>query len=716
MLKRFTPLLLAGWLVSLIGMPALAVTPVDQQRLHATVEDGREWLSYGRDQAETRYSPLDQINTDTVSDLGLAWSLDLPDNRGLQATPLVADGVLYFSGNWNRVYAVDARSGNRLWSYDAQVDRKRAGLFCCGVVNRGLAMWGELLIMGTLDGYLVAIDRASGAEVWRTLTIDQSQPYAITGAPRVLNGAVIIGNGGSEYGARGYVGAYSADTGELLWRFYTVPGNPADGFENELMARAAETWSGEWWTMGGGGTVWDALAYDPELDLLFVGVGNGGPHNQLMRSPGGGDNLYLASIVALRPQTGEYVWHHQQNPGETWDYTATQHMVLAEISWQGELRKVIMQAPKNGFFFILDRATGELLSAEPYVPVNWATGYDLDTGRPIEVPGARYEKEPWMLKPSGLGGHNWHPMSYSKQTELMYIPALDFAAPMENADEYIWYHNQWNLGYETSASPLSNLINQAIIKRMASSYLLAWDPATQSEAWRVPIPLMGHGGVLSTAGGLVFQGNAGNRLVAYDAESGGELWGFDSQHGIIAAPITYSLDGQQYVSVLAGRGGGFSMMMGLEYPPATTQRRLLTFKLGASGQLPGFELPAQRTQPPPDNEVSAASIERGSGLYMIYCARCHGTGVVSDGSVPDLRRLSNIWYEQFEAVVLEGSMSDFGMPSYAGDLTAEQVADIKGYVLDRAHEDWEVQQTSDWWLAVQRWWAEIVAWVLVALL
>jgi len=446
-----------------------------------------------------------------------------------------------------------------------------------------------------------------------------------------------------------------------------------------------------------------------------VGVGNGGPHNQLMRSPGGGDNLFLASVVALRPQTGEYVWHHQQNPGETWDYTATQQMVLADIEWQGQVRQVLMQAPKNGFFFIYDRATGELLSAEPFVPVNWASHYDLETGRPVEAEGARYKDKPFMLRPTGLGGHNWHSMAYSSQTGLMYIPALDFSAPMENEETYVWYDNHWNLGYKTESSPFGTLLTQAILRRMMHSYLLAWDPRRQQEVWRVPTPLMGNGGVLATAGGLVFQGTTDNRFRAFDANDGRELWDFNAQHGIMAAPVSYSVNGEQYISVMAGRGGGFSMMLGLAGAGETPQRRLLTFKLGGQLRLPAYELPAADRPSPPDYTADPAALDRGAWLYMRFCARCHGAGVVSDGSVPDLRRLENHWYDAFDAVLLQGSMRNMGMPAFDDVLNGTDVAAIRAYVLDKAHEDWNEQHSSAWWLAVRQWWADVVAGVLVYL-
>lgn len=689
--------------------------PVTAQRLAQATAVADDWLSHGRDYSETRHSPLAQVNTQNVSRLGLAWYYEFPDTGGLEGTPLVADGVMYVSGNWSVVHALDAATGARLWVYDPGVDRTRANAFCCGVINRGVALWEDSVLLGTLDGYLIAIDRATGGERWRTQTIDPNKNYSITGAPRVIDGVVVIGNGGSEYGVRGYVSGYDATSGEQLWRFYTVPGNPADGFESPQMAAAAQTWTGQWWTMGGGGTVWDSLAYDPQLDLLYVGVGNGAPHNREMRSPGGGDNLFVASIVALRPRTGEYVWHYQQNPGETWDYTATQQMILADLPWQGQMRKVLMQAPKNGFFFILDRASGELLSAEPYVPVNWASHYDLSTGRPVEDPAARYVDAPFLLRPSGLGGHNWHSMSYSPQSGLVYLPAMDFAAPMEQEQPYSWLEGQWNLGYKLEASPFGKLLSQALLRRMIDSYLLAWDPLNQREIWRAANPDAGGGGVLSTAGGLVFQGNTDNRFKAYAADSGAELWSFDTQHGIVAAPISYRLNGRQYVTVMAGQGGGYSMVLGLERLPATPARRVLTFALDGDGLLPAYELPPGRIRPPV-HAGGAEAISRGGRAYTRLCARCHGAGAVSDGSVPDLRKLDNSWYARWDEVVLDGVMLPMGMPGFATVLSPSQSADIRAYVLDAAMDEWELQQDPRWWLAIKTWWADKLAALLLMLI
>ncbi len=391
--------------------------------------DTSEWLSYGRTYDEQRFVPLDAINQENVAQLGLDWFADLDTARGQEATPIVIDGVLYITTAWSKVKAYDGLTGKLLWEYDPKVPGETAVKGCCDVVNRGLAAWGGNLFLGTLDGRLVALDRKTGKEVWSKVTVNQDEPYTITGAPRVIDGKVIIGNAGAEMGVRGYISAYDAADGEELWKFYTVPDKPGSN-EEKYLSDAEKTWKGEYWKQGGGGTVWDAMAFDPELDLLYIGVGNGSPWNQAYRSPGGGDNLYLSSIVAIRPKTGEYVWHFQTTPGETWDFTATQHIMLADMDIGGKTRKVLMQAPKNGFFYVLDRETGEYISGKNYVDVTWATGLDAK-GRPIDNPDSRYDKtgKPWIGLPGAGGGHNWHPMAFSPKENLVYIPSILAAFP-----------------------------------------------------------------------------------------------------------------------------------------------------------------------------------------------------------------------------------------------------------------------------------------------
>ncbi|MFT6552588.1 MAG: quinohemoprotein ethanol dehydrogenase, partial [Zhongshania marina] len=543
-------LVMAAIFHSLFALADSSAT-VNTQTIIANSPDN--WLSYGKDYKEQRYSELDKINVGNVADLSLAWSFDTDFNRGLEATPIVIDGVLYLTGNWSVVYALDARSGKLLWKYDPQVPREWGKMACCDVVNRGVAAYEGKIIFGTLDARLIALDAASGEKIWEVATADiTAYPYTITGAPRVAKGKVFIGNGGAEYGVRGYVSAYDVNTGEQLWRFYTVPANPADGFESEAMKAAAETWTGKWWEFGGGGTVWDSIVYDDELDQLYIGVGNGSPWNAKIRSPEGGDNLYLSSIVALNPDSGEYIWHYQETPAESWDYTATQHIMLADMDVKGEQRKVIWHAPKNGFFFVLDRENGKLLSAEPYADVNWASHYDLETGRPVETENARYLSDPQLVRPSSMGAHNWQAMAYSPQTGLVYIPVINSLFEYKAVDEYLHQWGQWNLGvYMQQQSVADPILAQLLTSKITQGSLLAWDPVTQQAAWQVPHKLTWNGGLLATAGGLVFQGSAEGQVLAFRADNGEKLWSFEANTGVMAPPVTYTVDGEQYVTILA---------------------------------------------------------------------------------------------------------------------------------------------------------------------
>ncbi|MGB1456283.1 PQQ-dependent dehydrogenase, methanol/ethanol family, partial [Spongiibacter marinus] len=540
-----------------VGSSAFALTAKEVGTAEIASNPDENWLSYGKDYREQRYSELAQINRDNVSDLGLAWSFDTEYNRGLEATPIIVDGVMYVTGNWSVVYALDARSGELLWKYDPKVPREWAKMACCDVVNRGVAVYEGKVFVGSLDARLIALDAASGEVIWEVQSADiKAYPYTVTGAPRVAKGLVFIGNGGAEYGVRGFVSAFDADTGELRWRFYTVPGNPADGFENDAMRKAAESWTGKWWEYGGGGTVWDSIVYDDELDQLYIGVGNGSPWNHRVRSPEGGDNLYLSSIVALDPDSGEYLWHYQETPAETWDYTATQHIMLADMEVDGATRKVIWHAPKNGFFFVIDRENGQLLSAEPYADVNWATHYDMATGRPVETDIARYPDGPELIRPSSMGAHNWQPMAYSPETGYVYIPAISSLFQYEDVQDYLHRWGQWNLGIPLQQPPLPDpILAQLMTTKMTRGSLLAWDPKTQSAAWELPHKLTWNGGLLATAGGLVFQGTAEGEVIAVDAKTGDKLWTFDAKTGVMAPPVSYQIDGEQYVTILVGWGG-----------------------------------------------------------------------------------------------------------------------------------------------------------------
>ena len=675
---------------------AEAAYGVDDAALVGAAGRTGDWLTYGGTYKEQRYSTLDQINDGNVDQLGIAWVQETNTKRGLEATPLIVDGVMYATGAWNVIYAMDAVTGEPLWTYDPEVPRSIAMKTCCDAVNRGAALYRGKVISATLDGRLIAIDAETGELAWSTMTVPEDSMYTITGAPRIAKGKVIIGNSGAEYGVRGYVDAYDAETGERAWRFYTVPGNPADGFENEAMRMAAETWTGEWWTGGGGGTVWDSIVYDPELDLLYIGVGNGAPWDRNLRSPGGGDNLFLSSIVALRPDTGEYVWHYQTTPGDTWDYTATQPIMLAELPIGGQVRQVLMQAPKNGFFYVLDRRTGELISAEEFVTVTWASHVDLATGRPVELAGARYTDQTVNVMPGPLGGHNWHPMAFSPKTGLVYIPAMEMGNFYVPDPNYEYTPGQWNLGVR-AASPED--IPQAIVDAtglsaqmlaedappaLLSGHLLAWDPVAQREVWRAQYTMPWSGGTLATAGNLVFQGTPFGQLTAYRADDGEKLWESYTGSGVIAPPITFESGGTQYIAVMSGWGGAFGIVGSRSARQAVeSEGRIVVYALGATGRAIERQERREIRVARVDHGASTEDIDAGRRLFNQYCLVCHGYGAVSGGVTPDLRQSSQRVFDSYEAALLEGALVDVGMPSFAPVLDRDDVALLKAYVLHR---------------------------------
>lgn len=645
-----------------------------------------EWLSYGRTYSEQRYSPLTAVNRDTVTDLGVAWSFELDTNRGQEATPLVIDGTVYFTSAWSKAFAVDARTGEEKWRFDPRVPGRYGVNACCDVVNRGMAAWGDKVFFGTIDGRLVALDRDSGELAWEAQTADPELRYTITGAPRVIDGRVIIGNGGAELGVRGYISAYDAESGEMLWRFYTVPGNPEDGFENDAMEMAAETWAGEWWALGGGGTVWDSMAYDPELNLLYIGVGNGSPWNYQIRSNGEGDNLFLSSIVALHPDTGEYVWHFQTTPGEAWDYTATQHIMLADIEIDGRMRQVLMQAPKNGFFYVIDRTTGEFISGNNYVEINWASGLDAVTGRPILAEGARYADAPFVAIPGPLGGHNWYPMSRDEATGYVFIPAQNTVSVYSNSGTMERQETGWNLGLGASANPPINPQERARAAAMSPSSLIAWNPTTQSPAWRVDYPVYGNSGTLATGGGLVFQGSADGVFHAYSTETGEEHWSYEVGDAILGGPVTYELDGEQYVLALAGQGGAIPLTMGLASGnhPRFMNGRLIAFKLGADSTL---SMPEPIAPAPLElgSVVTSGNAVAGAARYAGLCSVCHGPAGMSSGSIPDLRYSGALLNQDvFMGIVLDGLLESRGMVGFSEDLDAQGAENIRAYLLQLA--------------------------------
>ena len=665
---------------------------VDAARLTGADRDPANWMTYSRNYNEQRFSSLDQINDKNAGKLKLAWYLDLDTARGQEATPLVVDGVMYSSTAWSLVKALDAKTGRLLWSFDPKVPRELLIRICCDAVNRGVAVWKGKVFVGTLDGRLIALDAASGKPVWSVQTFDKAKPYSITSAPRAINDKIIIGNSGSEYGVRGYISAYDAGSGRLLWRFYTVPGNPSKPFESPILRKAAKTWHGQWWKAGGGGTVWGAIAYDPDLDLIYFGTANGDEWVQKYRSPGGGDNWFLASIVAVKAATGEYAWHYQVVPGDAWDYDTTQDMVLAELTIDGRVRKVLMHASKDGFFYVLDRQTGKLISAKAFVPVTWAKGIDLKTGRPIENPSARYDKTGNQVEitPHPNGAHNWQPMAFSPQTGLVYIPAQEQALTYALDTTYKRSPIAYNIGISLAAgAPLTEPAAKKAAWDREKGYLLAWDPVHQRAAWRAQHLGPWNGGVLTTAGNLVAQGDAAGNFNVYRADNGEKLWSMPVQTAVLAGPMTYEVNGEQYIAVLAGWGGGYAILGGELGKKSGNQRnisRILAFKLGGTASLPAVPVEPARVLNPPVQTANAAMIDSGRKLYGRYCVGCHGSDVVSGGLNPDLRYSgylgNNGWFE----IVLGGTLRKEGMVSFRQVLDHQTAAAIRSYVIQRATE------------------------------
>lgn len=641
-----------------------------------------EWLTYGLNYEEQRYSLLGQINKNTVGTLGLAWWAQLDTDRGQEATPLMHDGVLFTTTAWSKVAAFDAKTGAPLWFYDPQVPGQKGLNACCDVVNRGAALWDGKVYVGTIDGRLIALDEKSGKVVWSAQTTDPGKQATITGAPRAVKGKILIGQGGADLGARGYVSAYDAETGALSWRFYMTPnpdGGPDDAASDRIFKeKAAATWGdGAWKETGGGGTVWDSIVYDPKSNLVYVGVGNGSPWNYRLRSGGKGDNLFLASIVALKPDTGEYVWHYQTVPAEMWDYTATQPIMIADISLDGEKRRVVMQAPKNGFFYVLDALTGKLISAEKYVAADWAERIDLETGRPIERDGVRYDNGgSARLAPFILGGHNWQPMAFSPKEQLVYIPTMLASATYTDVDDFKYTPGAFNTGEGGMQTPPPFPAHTPPPAK-PSGALLAWDPAAQTARWRVEFPEIWHSGVLATAGALVFHVH-GHEFAVYDAANGKQLWRYDTIGAPIAPAITYELDGAQYVALMVGMGGAGDVAEGRRTPG-----RLLVFKLGATAQLPAYP----ENVPAPALELASAVAStgdavRGDATYRTYCARCHVPGGLY---FPDLSRSPTILDPAaFNNVVREGALEAKGMASFKTMLSADDVENIRAHVLKSA--------------------------------
>jgi quinohemoprotein ethanol dehydrogenase len=691
----------------------LASGKIDRERLLAATNEAGAWLTGGRDFGKTHYSPLDLINQQSVAGLGFAWQLETGTVRGMEATPIVVDGVMYTSGVAGRVYALDARNGKTLWQFEPQVNGKVNRGACCDQVNRGVAVWQGKVYVAAFDGILYALNAIDGKVLWQADTIDDKQRgYSVTGAPQVAGKVVVIGNGGAEFDARGYVTAYDLETGKQAWRFYTVPGDPKKPFEHPEMEMASKTWDPDSrWEFGMGGTAWDALVYDPELNLLYVGTGNAAPWNRSKRSPKKGDNLFLSTILAINPDDGRLVWHYQEVPSEQWDFTATQHIMLSKLTLGGVERQVLMHAPKNGFFYVLDRKTGELLSAEKYEDVTWATHVDMKTGRPVENSKlADYgDGKPKLVFPSPIGAHNWNPMSHSQHTGLVYIPTVHVGALFSNPPGRAeWKPGRMNTNVDVGfsfqlAAPdslppaLRPLADPKFLATMpdvtASASLKAWDPVTHKVVWSFKnSSFMDHGGVLSTGGGLVVQGGLDGHLRVFNDADGTLLKDIEVGTAMIAAPMSYSVNGEQYIAILAGSGGGG---WGNWLPQNIASQkgnanRILAFKLGGGATPVPADLPPIQPLPEPPAQIgTVADIAAGGQLFAANCGSCHSNA--PRGVVPDLRRASAATHSAFHEIVLRGALQPRGMPRWDDVFSASQVDQIHAYIISVARDAWAAE-------------------------
>jgi PQQ-dependent dehydrogenase (methanol/ethanol family) len=676
---------------------------VDTARLLAADKEPGSWLAAGRTYDEQRYSPLTLIDKANVGRLGLAWYGDIDTERGQEATPVVVDGVLYVTSAWSKLFAYDAKTGEKLWEFDPKVDRAVGQIACCDVVNRGVAAWKGKIFLGVLDGRLIALDGKTGKVVYSVQTTDPKQPYTITQVPRIVKDMVVIGNAGAEYTCRGYVSAFDAATGKLKWRFYTVPGAPGDPHTTPELEKARKTWTGEFWKYGGGATAWDSIVYDPKTNLVFFGTGNGLSWAPGIRSPEGGDNLFTSSVIALDADSGKYRWHRQLVPSDAWDYDVTNPLMLADLKIGGAKRHVLMQAPKIGFFYVWDAKTGKLLSAERFAPANWASKIDLKTGRPVENPEVRYTVDKASLVwPAPLGAHNWHPMSFSPRTGLVYIPVTENNTGFQQVapDKFKINERSYNTGTLSASDAITKLYAaQGAPKRgNVKSYLQAWDPVAGKEVWRVDNKEYGASGTLATASDLVFSGDHNGAFAAYDARSGRKLWSAPTQAKVVAAPATYAIDGEQYVAILVGARG---------LPPgqvrtsavSANNSRILVFKLNADRQLPAGEVKSggtiAKTLDPPLLVGTNEQVIDGQGAYARVCAGCHGAGAVADKSIPDLRYSTTLRdITAWNDIVMNGARADKGMASFRGLIQREDAENIFHYVISQANKDKAAEQAA----------------------
>ena len=690
------------------GPKPLGAAAVDYQRQLAADKEPGSWMSAGRTYDEQRYSPLTKITKDNIQGLGLAWYGDVDTQNGQESTPVVVDGVMYITTAWSIVYAYNAKTGEQMWRYDPKVDRSNiGGIACCDVVNRGVAVYKGKVYLGALDARLIALDAKTGKEAWSVQTSeDFKKPYTITQVPRVYKNLVVVGNAGAEYSVRGYESAYDVDTGKLKWRFYNVPFKTDDLTGQPALQKALKTWNADPSTYGGGATAWDTIVYDPKTNLLFFGTGNGLSWSQSIRDPKGGDNLFVSSIVALDADTGKYVWHFQETPGDEWDYDNTNPLMVADLNIKGKKVHALMQAPKTGFFYVWDAKTGKLISAEKYAPANWATKIDLKTGRPVENPAARYSTtKAAIVQPAPLGAHNWHPMSYSPRTGLVYIPVTESSTGFQSADPEkfkVTNPRAYNTGTLSASPQITELYNQpgAPERGNIRSYLEAYDPVNQKIVWKVPNRVYGASGTMVTASDIVFSGNHDGEFAAYDARTGRMLWRTNTQSRTVAAPSTYTIDGEQYVAILVGARGLPDGAVRTVKDSANNSR-ILVYKLGGKAKLPTTAVtppgPATasaapaggaRTLNPPLLTGNNEQVIDGQTTYGRLCAGCHGANVMADKTAPDLRMTPLLRdLKGWTDVIVGGARTQGGMPSFKGTLDNHDAENLFHYVISQANKD-----------------------------
>jgi quinohemoprotein ethanol dehydrogenase len=662
--------------------------------LDAAVAPG-DWPMNGRTFDGAHFSPLSDINASTIARLGLAWEFDDfvvrgRTHRGAESSPVLRDGILYFTGPWSVAYAVDAHTGKRLWSFDPGVDGQYARVTCCDAVNRGLAVRDGVVYVAALDGFLFALDVKTGKQRWKIDTIyDHRWNYSVTGAPWLAGDKVLIGNSGGEMGARGYVSAYDAASGNLAWRFWAVPGDPKRGpDESPEVALARKTWPADTrWELGLGGTAWDAMSYDPETDTVFVGLGNGDPHPQWLRSAVHGDELFLSSIVALNAKTGHMKWFYQTTPGDNWDYDATQAFIMADLVMRGRLRKVIMQAPKNGFFYVLDRNTGKLLRADKYTKVTWAHGVDIRSGRPRATSQGNYRNGAKIVYPSLAGGHSWQPMAFSPRTHLVYVPVYETAGRYHADKRGFFKAGTTNMGISVEFPPFDLPPDVARLagetKPSFEARLKAWDPVAGTARWTSEALAFLSGGVL-VAGDTVFLGSSDGYFYAYDSVTGAQLLKLPVGTAILAAPITYKLDGVQYIAVMAGMGGpqAISFQPGTAAHRYVNSERLVVFKLdGTEVPLPPLRTAVASEPIPAKIDAAPATILLGQTLFDEHCRVCHMKGG-ADGMYPNLWNMPPGTVDAFEGIVGGGAYRYAGMANFSDVLSAADIAALKAFIVD----------------------------------